>query len=124
LILVSSPPSIVVQREPSALKIPRPRMAWIDGVLEAGPGAHEKQPHGKCTLALHGSWAEIGKQVRRHRLYIVAPPGVKPPRAALLARLADGEDRPVFGHGEFDLKPASAVGDDERRISIAQRQQE
>jgi hypothetical protein len=85
--------------------------------------AREAAPHGECGPARLGLWAEISKQARRHCLHIIAPPSVELSKCALLARLADGERRSVFRDGEFDLKPASAVGDDDRRDSIAQRQQ-
>jgi hypothetical protein len=71
-------------------------------------------PQRDVRPARFGLWAEIIKQVRRHRLHIVAPPGVESLRRVLLARLADGEGRPVFRDDEFDLKPGSAVGDDDR----------
>jgi hypothetical protein len=76
--------------------------------------AQEAARHGKWRPARLGLWAKIGKQVRRHCLHIVAPPGVEPARGALLPRLADGEGGSVFRNGEFELKRGSAVGDDDR----------
>ena len=68
---------------------------------------------GLLPLSRLGLWAEISQQVRRHRLHVEAPPSGEPSHGVLLTRLADGEGRPVFRDGEFELKRGSAVGDDD-----------
>jgi hypothetical protein len=76
--------------------------------------AQDAARHGKWRPASLDLWAKIGKQVCRHRLHIVAPAGVEPSRGALPARHADGEGWSVFRDCEFELKPTSAVSDDDR----------
>ncbi len=91
----------------------------IETAEKTAPGAwrrraQEAAPRGSRGLARLGLWAKISEEVRRHRLHIVAPPGIEAPGGMFLARLADREGRPVFRDGEFELKRGSAVGDYDR----------
>jgi len=83
----------------------------------ARSSATRRMPAGQARLMGRGRPAD-----EPPCLHIEASPSVEPPYGVRLPRLADGECRPVLRHGEFDLRPASALGDDDRRVSIAQRE--
>jgi hypothetical protein len=105
--LGAKPPTVACGRLPPSLgytrigglRRSRPRMAWIDAFPQPDRGAQRVAPHGECGTAQLGLWAEINKQVRRHRLHIVAPPGVEFSKCARLNRLADGKGRLVLRDG-------------------------